>query len=178
MHALAIELFRTARDTHAKLHGLLLRLDKEVKNSHDLKELADIAYAVDEVRKLADDTRRESAAVNELSEKLCCALWTVMGSSEPIRTATVTATPDSKLIATLPSRKKQPEEYKTLMIGLGMAPEAADQDIFKPHWPGIMDHITRLASEGKPLPPGIDPGKTYTQYKLVFRAKKEVGGQD
>jgi len=36
----------------------------------------------------------------------------------------------------------------------------------KPYWPGIMEHISSLAEQGKPLPAGIDAEKTYTQYKM------------
>jgi hypothetical protein len=47
-----------------------------------------------------------------------------------------------------------------------------DSEAVRPHWPGMVSYLTGLMRQGRPLPPGIDPEKTYPRYKLRLRALK------
>ena len=40
------------------------------------------------------------------------------------------------------------------------------------HWPSMVEHLSALAEEGKPFPPGVDPDKTYPIYSTTIRRKE------
>jgi hypothetical protein len=60
------------------------------------------------------------------------------------------------------------------MEHLGIPEHMAAGDVVRPHWPGLKEYLTKLAQQGLPLPPGIDPQKTYSEYTLEVRKKKGV----
>jgi hypothetical protein len=110
---------------------------------------------------------------------MACLVWVTKESDEPIRTEYVTASPDVKQMVSLPRRRSNPEGYATLMRYLGIAQELWDVDeeshaAVSFHWPGMIDYVSTLLAQGKPLPPGVDPTSTYPVYKLGLRPKREM----
>jgi len=141
--------------------------------------LADEAFVLRQLEELADDTRKDCRAVKETIEKCACLLWVeenmnTSGRGDPIRGDLCVATPDVKEMASLPRPKTQPEQYGALMTWLGIPLSVVAQDLVRPHWPGFTDKISELAATGQPLPPGIDPDKTYPLYKLTTRLRRGV----
>lgn len=104
---------------------------------------------------------------------------------DPIRTENVTATPDMKVNASIPTFEKQPFQYAELMTYLGVDSCLWDKgvvltelgeehtEVVRVHWPGFQSLITRLKAQGLPLPNGIDPNATFTEFALRMRKKGE-----
>jgi hypothetical protein len=61
------------------------------------------------------------------------------------------------------------------MSAAGAPPELVAADVLRPHWPHLVEWLSRRASEGLPPPPGIDPAQTYSLWNLRnLRARKGV----
>lgn len=174
----AVEMFITIRDMHAKCHVLMGKLESLGKTCADPETITNIAFAMHKAHELVDDTRKKLVCSGELLQKIACAIATVSGNVDAIKTAYVTATPDCKMSATLPKKSSDPEGYAALMEYLGVKEEywkAEDTDeCIRVHFPGMCKLISKLAEEGRPLPPGIDPEKTFAIYRLLMRGKKGV----
>lgn len=171
----AKEAYRVTHNFHETTYSTLQDLIDAIRSTSDVKELADLAFALREISKLADDIRKVANAAKETAEKICCAIAIRDGDCDTIRTKYVTATPNVKMMADLPRRKREPERWRELMIGLGVPEDALDGErpVVDVNWKGFVDHISDLAEQGKPLPPGIDPGKTYPVYELSPMTKKK-----
>lgn len=177
MNETAVTAFRAARTVHEQVVALQQRLEKFVAECVDKGELADVAYAMREASKLVDDTRKRLDGLGETAQKVACLVSVQLGDVSTIRTEHCSATPDVRQVASPPRRSTRPEEFARLMDHLGVPKhlwEGGDHAVVQPHWPGLMDYLARQAAEGKPLPPGIDPSRTFPEYKLVIRAKKGV----
>lgn len=177
----AIQMYEEIRAATLTADVRLKRLQaitgKEVRT---MTELADLAYACNEVAKLTDSTRKEANRLKELCEKLVGALWVQQDTGDPVRTEYVTASPDVMLAPKVPDRRKDPAAFATLMNHFGIKPElwnVADEDscAVQPHWPGMLSYAARLMKQGLPMPPGVT-FDTYPIFKLKLRARKEVSG--
>lgn len=171
-------MFTEAQTLHASFVRNEISIRKFLVGCSSKEEHADAAYAFRETHKLIDDVRKRLEDLRKLSEKMACVIAAATFDADTIRTDYCSATPDVKPIASVPSRSRQPEEYAKLMSWLGV-PEGLwstndDHAPIKPHWPGVMEMLDREMRAGRPLPPGIDPNKTYNEYKLVIRGKKGV----
>lgn len=156
----------------------LPQLQESIKRCTDLKELVDYAFAMNRASKFLDDMRKTCDATEMLCERLACLIWVAAEMTGPIRTEHCSATPNIKMIATIPKRSTHPAEFEALMTFLGIPKNLIDEEqgeVVRAHWPGLVSYLSRLMSEGKPLPPGIDPQKTYPEYHLTLRPKKGVG---
>jgi len=162
-----------------ELHNMFLNTMQDVvKNNGNPVELADMAFALREMSKLFKDMEKDTRILGELAEKMACLKWMVAGGDEDnIKTDYCTATPDMKHIAAIPKREKDPEAFAALMKHFNI-PESAfpgeDEDIVRPHWPGVVSALSKAMQEGKPLPKGIDPTKTYPHYRLTIRKRKDI----
>jgi hypothetical protein len=167
------------RRAHEDAYNALIALREQAAKSFELEDLTNIAYAVHESNKFADDLEKETRVFHDFLSKKVGALW-VAGSSAPapIRTEYVTTTPRVKKVATVPSKKKEPEQFARLMTSLGVPQELWNSDsesaALAIHWPGLMEEITRREAEGLPPLDGIDPTKMYTQFDLTHRGRKGV----
>ncbi len=172
------KLYRKARIFHEMAYGVVLQTrQRTVGGAVSLDELADSAFVAREIAVLANDLRKEFEAAQGLLEKIACLAWVTAHAgepeqAEPIRAELVVATPSLKQMASLPRLKKDPKAYNRLMLHLGV-PEAC-RELVRPHWPSMVEHLTNLAEQGRPLPPGIDPNKTYPVYKLTMRRRPDV----
>lgn len=177
MHKMAETMHEEVTNFHAEMYKKLKKLEEATRRCSDMKEQADMAFAMRECIKLLDDTVKGARKIKETAEKIGCALWVKDGDGSSIKTPYCTATPKIRMIASLPSKRHNPEQYLKMMEHLGINPELCkeDTDVVRPHWPGLMDHITALAEQGKPLPPGISLSDTYPQYSFTPLRKGDKG---
>lgn len=166
--------YRSLKAMHEAVFRDILRTREPVENRQIKSEdLVDMAYVLREMAALADDIRRECAAHQGLMEKAACIEWVVRNDpTGPIRGELAVGTPDLKQMSSLPKPKTEPAEYRAMMLYLGV-PENL-HDVVRPHWPAMVDWISDLTAQGKPLPPGIDLTKTYPVYRLRLLKKKAV----
>lgn len=171
--------FVECRKAHENAVKAEAELRTIVMSTPDEGELADGAYALRECNALLDDAASRLRATGKLAEKMA-GLVAATSMVETIRTSYVTATPRPHLRASVPSRKKDPQKWKELMLEVGM-PEALlgpqDEDgspAVDIYWPGFMALLSKRLAEGQPLPKGIDPVKTVTEYSLILHKKKGV----
>lgn len=174
-----VQLFRAIRLLYSDHRPKLTRLDAEIRVSRDLGELADITYALKEYAKLLEALRKTVAAETRMAERMACMLWMQGESTEPIRTDFVTASPRISISAKLPTRRKHPEDFAKLMEFLKIPREHWDVDeeesvVVDIHFKGFAAMISDRAAKGLPLPPGVDPKQTMSEYFLTCRGKKEV----
>ncbi len=158
--------YKTVSDLHAIAYKQLQDVQDAVKTCSEPKELADYSYGLREISKYADDIRKIADAIKETAEKIACAICIRDEHVGTIRTDYCVATPKLKISASLPSKRKQPEEYNRLLEFLGIRGELADTDSVRLHWPGMVDLVTLRAEQGLPLPPGMEDQTTYPVYSL------------
>lgn len=143
------------------------------------EELVDVAIVAREIARVLNDCRRQCDGLLDLCSRLACVKWVAETQNETGDASTCIhgslgrGTPDVKEAVTVPSREKNPDEYYRMMKALG-AVTAAKKDLVRPHWPGLTEHISNLMKQGKRVPDGVDPRKTYHLYKLspLTRAAK------
>lgn len=183
MHAKAIELFQYIQVVHRELTPALDEAHEHTRTEKDLGELADIAYAMREIAKFADEIRKQADKVQDTAGKLACLYWSEAQEMEPIKTKHCTGTPDVGLMVSIPNKRKDPENYAAFIEWLGIPRELAvydnpeDRDEHKPvdlHYNGVCEYLTKRLAAGGDMPPGIDIEKTYSVFKLKIRKKKAV----
>ena len=178
----AQQMFRKMREAHDFAVATIAALEQDVQATcgNDEKELADIAYALRETRELAEDLRKRADALGRLAQSAACVLQvTVNGSAESIKTDYCTAVLKMKTVVSIPKKDRQPEEYAALMDWLNVPRELwqnpeSKYSAVEFHWPGLVDLISQRQAKGERLPPGIDPNKTYVEYSLTMRGKKDA----
>lgn len=148
------------------------RFVKTLHEESDLEELADMVYTVTKVLELFKEVEKKTRGTTELAERLLCMLWAQRSDAEPVRTSHCTITPRIRMAAQIP--KKGTPEHEALMQYLNISPELQETDAVRPHWPGLVDLMTKLLTEGRPLPQGVDPSKTYPVYGVTIRSKKGI----
>lgn len=186
MPSQAVELYETARAAHETAYKLTQALQQMLPRA-DNETRVNIGFACREAFKYLDDARKLAQGAAEQSERIACLDWlqsTIDG--EPIKTEYVTASPDMKTQATIPTIEKNPDGYHKLMDYLGVDPILRDKgkvltaegeeetEVVKVNWNGFVSLLTRLQAAGYPLPDGIDTNATFTQYRLRYRRKKGV----
>jgi len=174
----ARELYKRVVSTHNMLHEMIVRINQELTQETEPKELADYAFALHKAAELADDTRKELTKSDNLAQRKACYECVVAGVHGPIKTEYTTATLDIKTCVRIPRKSAEPEAYAKLMQYLGVPEDLynceEEKEILRPHWPGLMELVSRLCAEGKPLPPGIDPDATFPEYRLKMRQSKHI----
>lgn len=157
-----------ARDLHVELLSGLLALTEDIKAKRLLRaDLADAGYICREIGRLCDEIRKEAAARESLAGAILSAIYTQETLNNPsvsdvIRGNICRAKVDMVMEASLPAEGTP--EYEQFLDHIGL-PESL-RKICKPSWKKLSQMITELASEGKPLPPGI--GKSWPRYFAVF----------
>lgn len=170
------ELYRATRAYHARAVEACKVAEIETKQTADPQELADTAYALRECEKFLAESLKKVKQLGALSGRLAATLHVAVASGErSIHTQHVVATPHVRTTCALPRPDHEPERYAAMMDHFGVPRhlwENREHALVKDHWPGIVDEIARLAREGKPLPAGIDPDKTYADYSLTLAGRK------
>ena len=180
----AIALYSGVKEAHQETYLTMKEIKDDLqKGLPSVKDLADLVYATKQCKNLVEDSVRDLRSLIELSEKLTCLLWTRLGDPNPIRTEHCTATPRVGQMASLPKRKSNPEGFKKLMEYFKVPPALWDlpdgeRGPVEFDWKGVTELITSRAEQGLPLPPGIDPQKTYPVYGVTCKPRKEVDARD
>lgn len=183
----AEKLLRKAMEAHRDIYNALATVKQSVTSESSCEDLAEYALALRESEKHLDDLRKEVKGYGNNVERLACLRYMEDASrvmkGEPIRTDMVTATPDMKVNASIPTFEKQPFQYAELMTYLGIDSCLWDKgkvltelgeehtEVVRVHWPGFQSLITRLKAGGHQLPDGIDPNATFTEFALRMRKK-------
>lgn len=173
----AKDFYRAVLESYMTLQEHMKELEVALKSQTKLVDLADCDYAIDRAYELADTMRKKIKHLGELSTKLTVIKYLTdpTTTGDPIRTEYVTVSPSMVLVPQVPSREKAPEHYEQFMRDLGVSDEESIKSgVVAPHWPKLVEHITKLAENGEPLPAGCDPSKTYPVYDCKRRKKKEV----
>lgn len=182
----AVDLYTAAKESHEKVYRLTQALQQMFARA-DNETRANIGFACREAYKFADDSRKLIEGAGDLAERMTCLDYLQTSiDGEPIRTEYVTATPDMKVSASVPTIEKNPIGYQKLMDYLGIDPVLRDKgkvlteegeeetEVIKVNWNGFTSLLSRLQQAGYPMPDGIDPSATYTTYRLRYRKKKGV----
>lgn len=164
-----IEIYHKTRELHRVVVENLFRLQSEL-SSMSLEEMLDVAHGLKETFRALDDARKECEDVVKTLEQVMCLIWVKKSvstnSDEPIRSEYAIGTPRVKRMMHIP--KRGTEEYTTLMASMGVVSE----DLVRPHWPSMVDHVTSLLSSGGEPPPGMS-GETYDIHAVTIRKRKE-----
>lgn len=173
-----VALYRKVRDIHHEVHVATEQFKQSASRITDPGDGADCAYVLNECYKFLDDSRKSIKNAKELAERVTCLILVTQGNGGNVKTDYCTATPRASQIASIPKRSTNPVGYAALMNHLGIPRALWDREeedeVVRPHWPGMVAYLSQQLAAGKPLPPGIDPDKTYAVYSLTIRAKKGV----
>lgn len=181
IHPKLVEMYKTMRAAHRQMVEIDALMEREITSSISKEDDADSAYALREIAKFADDTRKRCEKLKRLAEKMAVMISLTEGSADSIRTDHCTASIKMRTVVTVPNRNRNPAEYVKLMEWLGV-PEhfwkGRPEPIVETYWPGLIEYLCEQLADGKPLPPGIDPNKTYPEYSLVCTKRKGVAEDD
>jgi len=175
-----IQTYERVRRVYVDTYKLLSTVRDEVRGSqYALEDMVNVIYVLRELSRLFNDIRKETDGVLHIFENVCCAMYVMLyqnspEKSNPIRASLATGTPRLTVGVTLPKERSDPEKYYELMKYFGIPAEALKNKLIKSHWPGICEYVSQLAEEGKPLPPGINPDKTYPMYSIAIRAFQQL----
>lgn len=177
------DLYTKIKAQHEEIYLAVSKLRDRFRVEGDVEVFADGVYAAAECLKFLEDSTKTLKAFKEGLEKITCAIWVKNGQTEAIKTEFCNVTPRLRMMAQIPTKTKDPERYALLMDHLKIPREVWDvgEDAKSPvsiHWPGMMDYISTLIEQGKPLPPGLDKASTYAVYKAsVTKQRKEVNAK-
>lgn len=163
-------------DFHQDFYTYLCELRDRIASETNENEIVDVCYILREMYKIVDDLRKEVKSLDQRAQRVACLVLMKKQIEDDVSTPWCKGTPDVKFEATLPTRRKDPEGFRKLMEHFGVSEEAYDRDrsAIKPHWPGMVDLLSELMESGRPLPPGIDPSKTWPVYSLSVRKVREL----
>lgn len=175
-------LFRTAQHAHETLYKQIEELKAELNVCRNMHELADYTFAIDKAHDLIEDSKAQLWKLKEEAVKFTCLCWIGSQINHPagehnIKTDYVTATPDIKKSPNIP--KKGTPEWRQLLDYLnipdfGLNEKGEPLEIAKIHWPALVEYLSNLEKEGRPVPPGIDVSKLTPVFKLALRKKRNV----
>ena len=164
-----IATFDRAQALHRLVVENVLRI-RDVNREWTMEEMVDVALGLRETSRLFDDCRKECDHCVEVLNDGMAIQWIAhcvqVGTDEPIRGEFAVGIVRTRQMMGIP--KRDTDDYETLMKSLGV-PEG---DLVRPHWPSMVDHVSRLLSEGKPAPAGMT-GKPYSVYSVMLRKRKE-----
>lgn len=179
MKTYAKELFQQMRDVHEFAVQTMFKFEEDIKAAcnGDKHECADIAYALREIRELAEDIRKRADLHGRTAQSAGCMLAITESDPSSIRTEYCTATPTCKTIVKIPKLSNDPEGFAALMKHLGVPDDLwveRKHAAVSVNWPGLVDLLSQQQAEGKPLPEGIDPNSSYTDYSLRILGRKPI----
>lgn len=149
-----------------------IELLSDIQSEESTDELTDAAYVFNQAAALLHELQKNATATHEHLEKIVCARWVRESDGEPIRTEYCTATPKVGQCAKFP--KKGEPDYVTFLTDLGVPADIVGKDVLRPHWPGVVEHITSLAVTGRPMPKGLETDKVYSVFSLTIKKKKGI----
>lgn len=171
MHAL----FKQLESLHLQIyeHQSLME-DRAKKSTYTIEDLVDLGYLSRITEELSDEVRKNSKKRRELMERMIVLTWTMRAQTATPLPLTMKATLASasdvrvKTIAQLPEAGEA--GFKPLLASMGIPEEVINKGLVKLDWNSMVEHLTVLTEEGKPLPPGL--GQTWKQYTCTFRKNR------
>ena len=172
---LALKEYKNFNDFYLRYYRLLSVLRDRVKDKeYTLSQTLDLIYVLRETSKQLDDLRKEANGVEAIMINIACLLYLTKGGRTPIRGKLAVGSPNVKMNARIPHMKRNPEEFAALMKYFKIPIGPVEEGILKPYWPSMMEHFSKCAEEGRPLPPGVDPSSQYPEYKMRVSHKKDL----
>lgn len=160
---------------HAETFKLLLECRGPPTNSTN-EELVDLSFMMREAENFCEDLRKELRGARDFLGRIICMRWlhenlNTHDVDMSIRGKLAMGTPQVRTMASLPLPEKDPEAFVAFMKRIGVFGQALKRSLVKVHWPAVTDYLTDLIAKGKPLPPGIDPNRTYSVYQVILRKR-------
>lgn len=182
MHEKLKKLYARAVGLKQVMTALLIDMRQEMAKCRNESELADHAYFGREMRDLLEEMEKNANKYYDEASRFACLVW-MQGNllkqaqhakfvPESIKTEYCRAEPSVKEAVNLPHRDSP--EYKAFMKHFGVDEKLTELGVVGPHWPRLVDYLDMLATEGKPLPPGLESMSKYNTYKLRITGKKGV----
>lgn len=178
----SIKTLGTSQAFHSDVFMYLLSM-KNLPSDTSLEDLADLLGCLKKIHASVDDIKKQIFnAVETLTSEICNKHMLYMADKmmegDDVD-ASVTgeyfiATPSIKQTANIPSRTSV--EYLQLMRFIcsqnSTPEELVGSDILRPHWPAFTEMLTKLQSEGRPLPEGISAETTKPLPSCAIRDRK------
>lgn len=162
-------------DLHHDILTHLLHVTALIKKSDYSKEdLCDIGFLCREFESLLDDFRKDMKARKEMTGKIIAMQLmkeslSDLDATDSVKGKLARGTATLRMQAALP--KQGTDEYTDLLDFFYVPRLAIGDGILKLNWKSVEEMATKLAEEGKPLPPGIT--KTYPVYSTIFTKLKK-----
>jgi hypothetical protein len=174
----AKQMYSEIIETHKRIYDNVISLRTQIPNLN-LGELADLACAMRETLRMLEDVEKSIKEVQKSAEKFCTLSWMnesqISGEQYRIKTKYCSAEPKIKQFPKFPSKRRyNPEAFDRIMQGLGIPQELIESEIVRPNWEPFTDWFSTRQQAGLPVPEGIDPSETYTEYSLSIRKLKDV----
>lgn len=174
MNSTAQKIYRESKAVSEQLLILLRQLSGNAPSEMNPIWHADVSYSLreseEQIESLLKEIRKCRKLVNTVGVLLC-----TTSMIEKVTTEYCTATPTSKIIYTYPAKRRDNYMmFDRLMLELGIPETVAQAELVRPHWPAMQEHFQQLLAEGKNVPGGVDPNKTFNEYDFSIRKKKGV----
>ena len=175
MEKQAKDLYRTVYECFSTLQIAIEKAHESSQGKINLLELVDFLYATKKASEMLDESAKKLRGLVDAQKRIICLRWVNSNlSQDNIKTEHVTATPRVTDMPVLPTYKNAPDDYVAFCKHFAITSDIIENDSLRPHWPGMKKQIQDDAEQGKPLPPGCDPSKTYPAYDVLLRKKKGV----
>lgn len=170
------KLFNDYRTLLDQLSDVTKEADKIRYKEISIEDAVDLGFLCREIENQFDESRKEVKARHEkISRHIATLLVNEMLSGADdviVRGLYASGTPDVGVAPTVPRRATQ--EYMDLCEHFGIDPELAKAGVIVWHYPQLAEYCTKLAQEGKKMPPGIDGN--VTKLKTIFRRLRTTNG--
>lgn len=142
---------------------------RSAADAYPMEDLCDTACVLREISQVSDDIRKEASLLKDRCEKTAVFKWVKQGLNNPdelgpIKGELAMGTPNIKTMVPVPKPTRDPEAYIAMMLELGVDLSAVEQDLVRPHWPGLVDYLTLRQEQGLPTPECL---KGKTQYEIM-----------
>jgi len=140
------------------------------ESTRNVDDMIDAIYGIRETIQYIEDVRK---SLNSLSEFFQQVAYLAIASNHRKSWATDYASGklEAKPQPSIPSLKKNRDEYLDLCRFFGIPASIAELDVFRLHWPGIVEYCRILQEKGEDLPTNIDNDSA----KLAISVRKKKG---
>lgn len=165
-----LQTYSVARKHHQEVCTLRNHVEAACR-SMDGGTIVDATYVLKRTSELADETRKEIDRTLVLVQKLGC-LAVMHTTDDKLHGQIANGYGKSGQELIVPDKDKNPNEYLALMRAIGVTEEMAANPYIKPSWKDVAEFTSKLAEEGKPIPPGLEHVQHTTKFTVVATAKR------
>jgi len=130
----------------------------------------DALHALFALKSLTERLKTLTTEINRKKERLELYIGANRSDLGRCESGDLSATVKPKTYAPVPTKESAPELYKALVDLCGLDQEAAELEVFRPHYPGIQMLAQKLVDEGSPVPFAV-PVPT-NGYSITIRRKR------